>query len=194
MASADTALASFEIDSITLGYRALSLATADLKIRVLEAAAVREARFLLLIEGPVDTVINASGDIRRLCETFADDSLADFEIIENPHPRLLPALYSLEQTDMAESLIVMETDSVSGLLSVSQALLVRGLEAIELKGGRGAFGGGVGFFTGPAMITAPAAEDARTRLKQAVRSGRVEVIDDASPTFREFFNISGSRS
>ncbi len=191
MPSDGPALAVFEIGSVALGYQALAAASRHPGATIVEAAPVRADRFLILIQGPTSALRAAQADVRRLCETFAADLLEDLDLIEDPDERLLPALFSLSQRSVGESLLVVDADSTSGLLVVSQALLQNGLEVIELKGGRGAFGGGVGFFTGPAAITASAAEDARTRLKQAVRAGRVEVIDGAPASFRAFFNLDG---
>lgn len=184
-------LAVFEIGSVALGYQALAAAARRAGVTIVEATPVRADRFLILLQGPAAELKSAQTDVRKLCETFSADLLADVELIDAPDARLLPALFSLAQIEMKESLVVIECDSVAGLISVSQAMLKRGLEVIELKGGRGAFGVGFGFFTGPAADTAPAAEDARTRLKQAVRNGRVEVIDSAPENFRAFFNLSG---
>lgn len=191
MQSVDTTLGVFEIGSIALGYQALASATRSAAVKVLEATPIRSSRFLILVEGTGADVKRAHSEVRRLCETFSADLLCDVELIEGPEANLLPALYSLAQVEMKESLLVVETDSVAGLLAVSQALLKRGLEVIELKGVRGAFGRGLGFFTGPLSMTGPAAEEVRTRLKQAVREGRVEVIDQAVPGFRQFFNLTG---
>lgn len=191
MHSVDSAMVVFEIDSVALGYQTVATLSRIPAIKVLEASATRASRFMILAEGPAAKIKIANLEVKKLCETFAADLLADVELVENPDPRLVPALYSLSQVEMKESLIVVETDSASGLLAVAQALAHRGLEVIELKAGRGAHGGGLGFFTGPTSVTAAAAEDARTRLKQSVREGRVEVIDGVGPEFRSFFNLNG---
>src|SRR5690606_3352863 len=120
MQTVDTAMVVFELGSIALGYQALATATRQKSSRVIEASPVKASRFLILLEGPADDLKTATAEVRRLCETFSNDLLVDVELLESADPRLLPALMSLAQVEMQESLIVVETDSVAGLIALAQ--------------------------------------------------------------------------
>ncbi len=180
----------FDVGSIALGYQALGAVTQDATLQVLEASIVAPDRFLILLQGRIEKIRAAQAELGRVCETHSRDGLIDHEIVTDPATNLLSAFYSLSQQQLQEALLVVETDSVAGLVASAQTLLANHeLSVLELKGTRGMQGKGLGFFTGASKKVFPAAEDIRHRLKAAVRQGRVEVIANPSSTFREFFQI-----
>ncbi len=180
----------FEVGSIALGYQALAAVTKDAAIQVLEASTVAPNRFLILLHAPHENIKAAENELRHSCEAPRKDGLVDHEVVASVHADLLPAFYSLSQQQLQDALVVVETDSVSGLVASAQTLLTsHSLTVIELKGTRGLQGKGIGFFTGPAAKVFPAAEDIRHRLKAAIRQGYVEVIANPSPSFRTFFQL-----
>lgn len=174
-----------ELKSIAIGYRALQIVSAEAEI--LDASPAGD-RFLILATGDA-TKLDAVRD--RVRSTVETDQLLDSEVIADGAPSLLEAFFHLSQAQADESLLVVDCASVSGLVGVANSILnTDGLLAIELKIKR--FGGGAyGFFTGPTRVCAPAGEEARTKLKRAMRDGQVEVIDELNANFRRFFNLDG---
>lgn len=193
MNSVDSSLAAFEIGSLALGYLVLNGIAQISGVRIVEGSVLAAGRFLVLVEGNAEALKATQQEVRRLCEVSRDDVLIDQEMIINPHQDLLPALYSLTQAELSGVLVVVETETVAALLSVAQILARgHGLKIIELKGTRGLQGKGLGFFTGEKKAALPGAEDARTHLRGALRTGRIEVIDQPAPAFREFFALTGN--
>jgi hypothetical protein len=184
-------LLSIELKSIAIGYRALQKVTTFETIRVLEASPCGD-RFLILAIGPTTELELAQTSVRESLDSTERDHWLDAELIKDCEPTVLQAIYHLPQTQAAESLLVAECGSISGLLATAQSL-VHGheIEVIEIKVKR-AGGGAYGFFTGRKDVCAPAAEEARTKMKRAMREGQVEVIDELTANFREHFNLNGA--
>jgi len=160
-------------------------------LRVLEATPVG-ARFLVLALGAESDLREALARARSLFDEKEPSIVIDAEVINDFDQRVNDALYALSQAPLGESLAVVETASVSGILHVGQAMVEgHGLEPIEIRIQRSSTGGAYGFFTGSRDACAAAAEDARAKLNAAVRKGRIEVIDNPSTTFRSFFDITG---
>jgi hypothetical protein len=181
-----------EVASIAVGYTALAALTNHPDVRVLDASPSGLGRFMILVQGEQPVLREQLQKIRAQLDGGSNDLVVDHDLIEDFCPKALEAVFSLAQHELEESLVVAEADTVSGLLSLSQIMThVHGLNPIDIKILRGAGGGGYGFFTGPTTKTAPAAEDARTHLKSAMRKGRIETIENPSDGFRRFFNLSG---
>ncbi len=177
-----------EINSVTLGYRALDALTKGGKIKILEAAVHAADLFLILIQGP-------DLDIRQAASHLvAATTLRDREVIIGANEKLLATFYSLHTARVAESLVILETETLSGLFSLSQRLLeVHTLEPIEIRLLKG--GGtprGLAYFTGSQSQCRYAAEDAATVLRDSARKGSIEVIEKPSSQFCEFFNLQGA--
>jgi hypothetical protein len=191
MNKVDTTLACFEIASIPSGYRALDLLTREEGLRVLEASVAGGGRMVILVEGRAEQFAKVAPRLRQLIDGAADAGVIDHEIVEHFERGLSEALFSLAQVSLDEALVVVESDTVSGLLSAGQALVrAHGLKAIELKINRAA-PGGYGFFTGTSAHCASGAVDAEGRWRTKMRGGKVAVIDQPTAGFREFFNFSG---
>lgn len=181
-----TALLSIEMKSLTFGYRALDLVAR--RARILEATVIGAGRFLILAEGEVAALKSAFHDVHQAM----DKEIVDHEVIDRADRRLLEATFSLAQMHLLKSLIVVEVESVSGLLSAASSLLASGIEIIEIKIHRAAFGGGYGFFTAAdEKLAAACAENVRTRLRQSMREGDVAIVEEPSAGLRAFFHLDG---
>ena len=146
--------------------------------------------FVLLAQGNQDELGNALERIRHDLDGALAIEVIDQLLIPRPHAQLLPGIFSLVEQSMLESLVVVETQSASGLLAAAQLLMDgHGLKAIEIKLSR--LGFGLGFFTGEHDAALAAAEDARTHMRDSVRTGRIEVVSQPPSKFREFFNLDG---
>jgi hypothetical protein len=191
MNNLDTSLLCLEIKSLGMGYRALSLATQESAIRVLEAAPAGD-RFLILLLGASQQLHEVLKNIRQTLDGTGAAEILDAEIVEKIDPEVLEGIYSLTQNELSESLVVAECATVSSLLSVAQVLTTDGgLKLIELKIKRAAPGGAWGLFTGSLANAEPAAEKVRTRFQTKMREGKIEVIAAPNESFRSFFNFSG---
>ncbi len=192
MTRTQTALGSFEIENLALGYQIFAKITQTLPLEVLEATIISAKRYLILVNGSLADLKLAYEKIQDSVDGFGPAAVLDHEIIECPHTDLLPAYYSLAQEEMQESLIVIQTDSVSSLLSVGDFLLrSHSLKIIEMKILKGSGDAAIGFFTGSQSECLVAGEEVRSKLKSTMRAGRVEVIEEASESFRRYFNLSG---
>jgi hypothetical protein len=190
--SLSTSLLVLEVSSIALGYAALAVLAAHADVRILDASPSGLGRFIILAQGELEILRDQLQKTRGKIDGTDAELVIDHELIEGADPEVLKALFSLAQNELEESLLVIETDTVAGLLSVSQILTqIHGLKPIDIKIQRGGNGGGYGFFTSSTAKVAPAAEDARTHLKSAMRKGHVETIENPVAGFRRFFNLSG---
>lgn len=185
-------IACFEIAAVSLGYKALDAITRRTGIRVLEASVLGPSRFMILCSGETRVLEGLHAPVRGALDGGAAGMFIDHEVIDQIEPQALEGLYALSQVSLNESLVVIECGTVCGLLASAHAMIRSGgLSVIEIKLHRGAGRGGYAFFTGSAEGCLLAAEDARTRLRNSLREGSVEVIDSPAPGFREFFNLSG---
>ena len=193
MALSSKSFACIEIGSVAVGYAALAKACGQ-PIEVIEASVVGGARFMILLraeEAALNEAVLAARDA-AIRGGDGDAPSCESEVLPREPDGLVDALYSLASQGLAESLAVCETGSMSAMLTVAGAMLgSAGVRAIEIKPLRGPGGGALGFFTGPSEEIGLAAETARSRLKTAGRSGRIETIDAPCSEFRAFFNLSG---
>ena len=193
MNTAKTGFLIIEIKSIAIGYRVLQLVSKDNDVRVLEASPAGD-RFILLITGAPETLELRAREAKESLDANDKRIWIDQELITDCAPEIVEAFYHLPQVEAGEALIIVETETVSGLLASADSL-VRGygLKVIEIKIKRTG-GGAYGFFTGSSKDCAPGAAEIRTRLKRLMREGRAELIEKLSPTFRSQFNLSGSEA
>lgn len=193
MKNLDSALLCLEIDSIALGYRALNILcdAAKDELRVIDASPIGE-RFLILALADEKVLKDSLARARTDIEATHTASVLDAEVFTSASSEILEAMFSLQQTPLEESLVVAECESVSGCLATALTLVEgHGLKPIEIKIHRSNAKGAYAFFTGNEQACLPAAEDAKTRLKNALREGTIEVIAQPTKTFRGFFQLSG---
>lgn len=181
-----------EFASVAAGYSALGALTKDESLRILDASPGGKGRFVVIVMGAPQALAEGHERAKAALEGAAIELLVDHVIFESFDSRALEAVFSLAQAELGEALVVVETETVSGLLALTQRLVSNHeLVPIDVRIDRASAGGGHAFFTGPSLKVGPAAEDARTLLRGALRQGKVEIVDQPSKTFRLHFNLSG---
>lgn len=192
MNKVDTSVLCCDLRSVAAGYRVLDVLTRFESVRILEASPIGVGRFIIISQGEREKLEDRQRTLHSLIEGFVESPLVDQDLLHDVHESLLEGLYSLAQVSLEESLIVMECETVSGLLSIGHELTrAHELKPIELKIHRGGASGGFGFFTGKSEACAPAAEFIRAKLGHDLRRGQVELIDNPTKDFRRFFNLNG---
>ncbi len=190
MKKVDSVIACLETNSIAFGYRVLGEVAAMSHSRILEASPSGRG-FFILLTGARDDLSSVVHEVRHRLDP---NSWVDSEVVESKDPRVLEALYALPQESLAESLVVVECETISGCLAAAVTLVEgHGLAPIELRIQRSTSGGAYGFFTGSAQQCGPAAEEIRHKLAASGRKGRVEVIDRPSKAFRAFFELENNK-
>ena len=187
-----------EIASVPSGYQALNVLTQGEGVEILEASPIGARRFLILALGQETSLKQQVQELKTSFEGHAlssESKMIDQAFIDQVDSSVIESAFSLTQVNLEESLVALECATVSGLLSVAHVLTRdHGLKVIETRITRSGLGGGFALFTGTSEACAPAAEDARTHLKNAMREGTVEVIEAPTETFRSYFNFSGDHS
>lgn len=188
MKSFDTSLLVLETAKLTNGLVAHETIAHESKdIRILEASVVGEGRFVILATGTVPELEAAAKAVRAKLDP--EEGTLDQELIEKPSRSLFECALALTQQRIEESLVVIETETVSACFAIVQTLIDNhGLKPIELRirrSGRGAHG----YLTGSTAACGPAAEEARTRLRSAFRIGAVEWFEQPSAALRAQFDF-----
>ncbi|MDP2309739.1 MAG: BMC domain-containing protein [Pseudomonadota bacterium] len=133
------ALALLEIDSIARGYRVLDAMVKESPITVVTAALVEPGKYLILFGGgvaEVDAAYTIGVDV-------AGDTLLDRVFLPGVHPRLWTALAGLTLTGDIDTIGIIESRSVAGVIeaadrSVKEARVVLlGLRIAPALGGKG---------------------------------------------------------
>jgi hypothetical protein len=187
----EEAFLTLEIRSIARGYKAMNSISAEGKVsRILDASPAGD-RFLILATGQEEKLKASVQDVRLWLERESVDLVVDWEVLPMVHRSVYDAAFSLAQTPFEESLLVVECSTVSGCFAVAQDIVAGfGLRPIELKIRRTSAGGAYVLFTGKSTECALAAEHARKKLEHAVRQGRVELVDQPSRQFLDYFVLS----
>lgn len=183
-------VAVIEISSPALGYRALDLISQDSGLEILEAATHGPKVFNLLIRGSksqLETVVRKTSS--NITST-GDSSLRDSIVIDEINPQIIETYFSLHTTEMAEALLVVECETLSGLFQAAQSAVTHHkLTCIELRNLRGDNPVALGFFTGTYKDCVSASEAIKQALKNQARHGTVEAINNPTKSFRKFFNL-----
>lgn len=189
----NAAVAVIEVSSPALGYRALDLVTQDSGLEVLEASAHGAKVFTLLVRGlksQLETVVRKTSSS---IGSTGSATLRDSVVIEEAHPELIETYFSLHTTEMAEALLVVECETLSGLFqSAQRAIANHKLKSIEIRNLRGDNPVALGLFTGAYTDCVSASESIKQALGNQARNGSVEVINNPAPAFRKFFNLSST--
>ena len=180
----DNSLLVIETASLTAGWLAHEAVASVPDIKILDASPIAESRFLILASGEKAALETAFKTFHAAIET---DAIIDQEILKNIGRPLIEASFALGQERLAESLVIVETETVSGLYEVAQLLVsIHALKPIELRIHRTSKGAH-GYFTGDAKSCGPAAADAQTRLRSSLRKGAIECIEAPSTQLRALF-------
>lgn len=166
--------------SIVDGYRLLNALPSTETLSVIDAEPIGSGRFLIVLRGRSKEF----GAILKIAKDYG----AAHELIEKIDQSVLDAVYSLAPSTLDESLIVIETETVGALLSLAQTLSTQhAVRAIEIRIRKSGSGGAYGYFTGSKKDCAPAAEDCRTRLRNSIREGEVEIFEEPTAAIRSLF-------
>lgn len=193
MQTLNSAVAVIEISSPALGYRALDLVTQDPGLEILEASAHGPKVFTLLVRGgksQLETVVRKTSSS---ISSTGDSSLRDSTLIDDISPQIIETYFSLHTTEMAEGLLVVECETLSGLFqSAQRAISSHKLTSIELRNLRGDNPIALGLFTGAYKDCIAASEAIKQALANQARHGIVEAINNPSAAFRNFFNLQNT--
>lgn len=184
-------LLSLEVRSVALGYRALDALTRSRDLRVLDASPVG-SRFLILLLGPIRDLEAGMQQVRAIFDGRDDNWIEDEALLVSPSQEILDGFFALTQAELKESLVVVDTATVSGVLCVLPTLLEQPeMKLIDFRVQRSSSGGAYAFITGPLSLARAAAEAARARLRETRRAGHIEVLEQPSEELRRFFHIEG---
>ncbi|MES2962629.1 MAG: hypothetical protein V4760_01985 [Bdellovibrionota bacterium] len=187
MKSFDSTLLVFEAASTTTGFVAHEEIASVAGVRILDASQTGDGRFVILASGPAESLETGVDAIHAKLDP--DSAIVDQEILEKIAPVVLESAFSLLQQRLEESLVVVETETVSGCFAVVHALVTHhGLKPIELRIRRSSQGAHA-YLTGSATACGPAAEEARTLLKVAMRKGSVEWFEKPSAALKSRFDF-----
>jgi hypothetical protein len=183
----ETSLASFEVASVVLGYRALSVLTQIEGLNILEASVFGGGHFLIMAQGREERLHLAAAKMRSALEGSNVGAWIDHEVVQTIGDKLAKAVYSLLQTPLSEALVIIECETISGLLAASHTLMAEHkLKPIEIKISR-TKRGGYGFFTGTCAGCNSAVFDVEGKLRSTLRQGQIEVIENPPEGLRAFF-------
>lgn len=171
------ALACFELVSVSRGIVVLDQMAKRAETTIVAARTFSPGRYLILICGELAEVEEAAAS----AVACADDLLHDHTLLQDPHPRLRSALASALSSELAESLLLVETRTVSSALFVlDRALKEAEVDVIELRLGAGLDGRGLFSLTGPLPMV-EAARDLCQELLTEERLFRVDLIAQPHP-------------
>lgn len=188
----NSAVAVIEVSSPALGYRALDLFTQDQEFEMLEATAHGPKVFTLIARGEKSRLETTVRKISSSVASTGSSSVRDSIVINDIAPEIIETYFSLHTVEMAEALLVVECETLSGLFqSAAQAMKNYNLKAIEIRNLRGDNPTALGLFTGSNSDCVSAAESIKLSLRNSGRNGIIEAINNPAPSFRTFFNLQG---
>lgn len=188
MKTFDTSLLVLETTNLTSGLMAHEAIAHDTsEVHFVEASVSGEGRYVILATGPEASLEKALKTVHAQLD--GESAIVDQELIEKPARSLFESALALTQQRLEESLLVVETETACACFAVVQALIDHhGLKPIEVRirrSGRGAHA----YLTGPAVACGPAAEEARTLLRKALRKGEVAWFEKPSPALKAQFDF-----
>ena len=171
------ALAALEFGSVARGIVALDQMVKRAETTVVAARSFSPGRYLLLVSSLEAEVEEA---VERAVE-IAEEALLDHVLLHDPHPRLRRALASDLSTPLAESLLIVETKTISGaLLALDRALKGAEVDVMELRMGAGLDGRGLFTLTG-ALHMVEASRDSCLETLGEERRISVQLIERPHP-------------
>lgn len=192
---ANRTIACIEVSSVAFGYRILDYLSKFQNISILEASPAGGGTFWILVSGKKSNFENLHVIVKASLDGIGDQASAhvlDHETIETSGQDLLEALYSLSSQRLEESLLIIESDSMSAVLAAAHFATTQYLlKMIEIKVSRGSRSGGHAFLTGSRSECESGGAAVRTKLMNRMSRGFVEVIDAPNEVFRQQFNFSG---
>lgn len=122
-----SSLLALEIDGIGKGYQIFNQICEEQKnIEIVEASPQSNGKFLLIITGKPQ-------DLFKIKKTLSLSEKDQEFFLEEPCDDLLTSLYALNEIEIQESIIIVETDSTLKSLEIADTLQERGCQLIEIK-------------------------------------------------------------
>lgn len=182
------AIAILEMSSLASGYAAMDMLVKKAPVRILEGSAMSPGKFFILINGDEASVYESYKEATEK----KDWGFLDSVLIPQIDPQVLPGMYGLAKVQVSESLLIVETASMSsGIISCDSALKAASVDLIEFKTSRGIGGKSLYFVTG-SLDSVEAARDAVSNsLKSRGTLLKTELIARPHNDFLQYFNISG---
>ena len=166
LAATEPAVAALEIATIARGIVALDQMAKRAETTIVTARSLSPGRYLILLSGPVAEVEEAMG----AGLAAADEDRVDDVILRDPHPEVRGSLECSLDTELAESMAIVETGTVSAtLLAADRALKNAEVHLMELRLGAGLSGKGVFTLTGALHMI----EAARETIEASIPAGRL---------------------
>lgn len=191
MQTLNSSVAVIEVSSPALGFRALDLVTQDPGLEILEATTHGPKVFTILIRGEKSQLETVVRKTSASISSTGDSSLRDSIIVAAINPQIIETYFSLHTVEMAEALLIVECETLSGLFQAAQSVTTHHhLASIELRNLRGDNPVALGLFTGLNKDCVAAAETIKQALANQARSGIVETINNPTASFRTHFNLS----
>ncbi|MES2855672.1 MAG: hypothetical protein V4692_07405 [Bdellovibrionota bacterium] len=189
MKTFDTSILTVEISTLASGYRALDLLTQD-DLQLIDASPCGDRKFLIVLSGD-EKSLQAAFEKLKGFETSSGAGVLDHELIKSVDRKVLEAAFSLAPQKIRQSVVIVETDTVSSCLSVVNASVKdHGMDVLEIRIQRTGLGGALAFMTGPSDAAALVTEVCRAKLKHDMRNGNVELVAQPSAGFRSLFEFS----
>lgn len=171
------ALAAFELATVARGVVVLDQMAKRAETSIVAARTLSPGRYLLVLSAPVAEIEEAMD----AAEAAAGEDRVDAVILRVPADELLAALGQRLEPRFEESLLIVETSTISSLLlAADRALKEAEVHLVELRLGAGLSGKGVMTLTGPLHFV----EAARDVIEEAVpeaRRVRIELISQPHP-------------
>lgn len=170
-------MAAIELASIARGVVVLDQMAKRAETTIVAARTLSPGRYLILISGNEAEVEEA---LAAALETAKEDRVDEL-LLHDPHPALRDALAGSPGLDWGESLLIVETSTVSSaLLGAERALKAAEVALLELRLGAGLSGKGVFTMSGALHMIEAAAHAVAEALPEA-RLIRMETIAQPHP-------------
>lgn len=191
-------LLGIETNSTAFAYKLLDEISKNEWIEIVEVSSAANAKnFLLFQTEKLDHLKILTQKIEekygRASKNFVEmtePQILDLCLIENAHPQILPALISLEQNWISEALVVVECQSICGILSTLQtALRDFDLQICDVRLMRQSGGISQVFLTGDSSKCRTASPILKQKFLAEYRPGQVECLENPSQKLREFFKF-----
>ena len=160
---AGPAIGAIELISIARGMRTTDVMAKQAPVRVLEAAAICPGKFLIVVAGKTDPVVEAYDAGLE----YAGEAVVDKLLLPNAHEQLMPAIAAATPVMEVDALGVVEMFSATaGILAADAACKRAEVQLIEVRLARGMAGKSFFTLTGALHEVEAAVDAARAILEQ----------------------------
>lgn len=171
------AIAAFELATVARGVVVLDQMAKRAETTIVAARTLSPGRYLIILSADVAEIEEAMD----AAESIAGEDYVDHVLLRMPADGLRAALQHELQPEFEESLLVVETSTISSvLLAADRALKEADVNLVELRLGAGLSGKGVMTLTGPLHFI-EAAKYAVEDVLPAAKLVRIELIAQPHP-------------